>query len=150
MSINNYEFTGQQWSDFISKLLVKGGWNQSALCRELNKVAPEKSHISASTVGNWVRKEEDGGEPPSMPSVENMGRVAKLLQISLPQLIEAVQNGDDPKVPSLGESVIPALELMARAGDLEKSRMIDQIRSRMPKSEISSVATTLFRLIEQY
>ena len=72
MSVNSYEFTARQWADFVGKLLIKGNWNQSALCRELNRVVPEKNQISASTVGNWVREEESGVEP-SMPSIESMG-----------------------------------------------------------------------------
>jgi transcriptional regulator with XRE-family HTH domain len=142
MSVNSYEFTARQWADFVGKLLIKGNWNQSALCRELNRVVPEKNQISASTVGNWVR-EEDSGVEPSMPSIESMGRVAKLLQIPLCQLVEAVQKGEDPSIPDLSEAVIPALQQLLRSSPTDKNKLIAALRAEMDRADLSLAANTL-------
>ena len=142
MSANSYEFTARQWADFVGKLLIKGGWNQSALCRELNRVVPEKNQISASTVGNWVREEESGVEP-SMPSIESMGRVAKLLQIPLCQLVELVQKGGDPVIPDLGETVVPVLQQLLRSSAADQNRLVAVLRAKMDPADLSLAAATL-------
>jgi hypothetical protein len=141
MSDNDYEFTAQQWSGFVSKLLIKGDWNNSELCRELNRVAPNKRTISDSTVGNWVLKRE--GKEPAMPSIENMGRVAKLLQISLPRLIEMVQKDEDPSIPDLGETMIPVLQRLITVNAMERNRLVALLKKQMDPADISLAAAAL-------
>jgi transcriptional regulator with XRE-family HTH domain len=142
--MSSNKFTSHDWSVFILKIMKKGGWTKSAFTRELNKCQAGGQDISESTVGNWVKGRPNSNT--SLPSFDNMERVAALLGVKLHELVRAVQEGEDPVLPDLAEDVLPVLQRIAKAGERDKLKLVARLQSQMEMADVVAAASVLLQV----